>query len=62
MEFAVRFARKHETKGAVRFQEVDNKGNIVEFKESQIGTLYIRKNALQLPFPDFVTVTIKTGS
>lgn len=57
----VGFQRKNETKGAVRFEEVGGKGDVLDFKDCQIGTLYIRKSALQMPFPDFITVTVETG-
>lgn len=61
MNMTVKFQRKNETKGAVRYEEIDPKGAVMEMAESQVGTLYIRKNALALPFPDFLTVTIKPG-
>lgn len=60
-KIVAKFQRKNETKGAVRFEELDNKGSVIDFTDCQIGTLYIRKSALQMPFPDFITVTVETG-
>jgi len=42
----VSFQFERETKGAVRFQEVDDKGNVLSMGDgAKIGTLYIRKSA-----------------
>ena len=35
-----------ETKGALRYQEVDSSGAALELVNSVIGTLYLRKSAL----------------
>ena len=48
-----------ETKGAVRYQEVDSKGE--KLSNYAIGTLYIRKSALTTPYPTSLTVTILEG-
>lgn len=43
----IKFALERETKGAVRFQEVDGKGAALDIADgAQIGTLYVRKSAL----------------
>jgi len=59
MEKEIKFKFERETKGAVRYMEVDDKGNKAE--EYSIGTLYVRKSTLgdKLPPPKTITVTIK---
>ena len=42
----VRFKLEKETKGALRYQEVDEKGEVIEQAWAKIGTLYLRKSAL----------------
>jgi hypothetical protein len=59
MEIHVKFARKNETKNCVRYNEIDDNGNVIESNEATIGTLYIKKTALRLPFADFLSVTVK---
>ena len=51
-ELTARFSLERETKGAVRYSEVDTE---------IVGTLYIRKAALSEPFPKELTVTIHPG-
>jgi hypothetical protein len=41
----VRFKLEKETKGALRYQEVDEKGEVIEQAWAKIGTLYVRKSA-----------------
>jgi hypothetical protein len=36
-----------ETKGALRYQEVDEKGEVIEQAWAKIGTLYVRKSAFE---------------
>ena len=52
MYVEMKFKFEKETKGAVRFKEVEGDKGFV------VGTLYIRKTALQTPYPDEVKVTI----
>lgn len=59
MEVKMKFER--ETKGAVRFQEVDSNGNAVEVVDGVIGTLYVRKTALGGKVPTTLTLTIQTA-
>jgi hypothetical protein len=40
----VRFKLEKETKGALRYQEVDDAGKAVEQASAKIGTLYMRKS------------------
>lgn len=55
------FIFERETKGAVRYAEVDERGNIIaDYNEYMIGILYIRKSALNGDgIPSSLTVTIK---
>jgi hypothetical protein len=41
----VRFKLEKETKGALRYQEGDEKGEVIEQAWAKIGTLYMRKSA-----------------
>jgi hypothetical protein len=60
----VRFKLEKETKGALRYQEIDDKGEVVEQAWAKIGTLYLRKSAFErgAAFPQFLRVTVTTGS
>ena len=57
-----RFRLEKETKGAVRYQEVDEKGE-PELMSAKIGSLYIRKTAFErgTSFPQILHVTIGTA-
>lgn len=48
------------TKGAVRFAEVNDKGEVVTGDDSSITQLYLRKAALGGQTPQKLTVTIET--
>ena len=54
----VTMAYEKSTKGAHRFSEIDSKGNKVDFAFAVIGTLYVRKTAMELA-PPLLTVTIE---
>lgn len=62
MEFKLRFKLDKETKGAIRYQEVDpatgdeRKGN-----DAVVGTLYIRKYQISGDYPGELIVTIASG-
>ncbi len=43
----IMFVLERETKGALRYQEVDDTGKPVEQVWAKIGTLYIRKTAFE---------------
>lgn len=46
MEFTINMILRNETPGALRFEEVDEKGKVIPIKDgAKIGTLYIRKTA-----------------
>jgi late competence protein required for DNA uptake (superfamily II DNA/RNA helicase) len=55
-----RFKLEAETKGAVRYQEVNDKGEPEQMRE-KIGALYIRKTAFErgASFPQVLIVTIE---
>lgn len=59
MKKTIKMVLERETKGAVRYMEVDASGNQLELQDSTIGTLYIRKTALgvSIPNPIFITIT-----
>jgi hypothetical protein len=56
-----RFKLEKETKGAVRYQEVDDKGEVVEQTWAMIGTLYVRKSAFErgAAFPQLLRITVE---
>lgn len=46
-KISVTMKRVKETKGAYQYSEVDDDGNKIEdFRETKIGSIYIRKDAL----------------
>jgi hypothetical protein len=47
------------TKGAVRFAEVNDKGEIISGDESTITQIYVRKTALNGTTPQVAKVTIE---
>ncbi len=58
----VRFKLEKETNGALRYQEVDDKGQAVDQAGIKIGTLYMRKSAFERgkAWPQELRVTIDT--
>ena len=46
-----------ETKGAVRYKEVPKRG-----EEIVVGTLYVRKDALDKPYPTVLTANLEFSS
>ncbi|SRR6266540_1392421 len=58
-----RFKLEKETKGALRYQEVDEKGEAIEQAWAKIGTLYVRKSAFErgAAFPQMLRVTVETA-
>lgn len=56
----VKMAFERSTKGAVRFQEVTNDGTPINIADgAKIGTLYIRKSALDGTEPKSLSITIQ---
>ncbi len=53
----VTFALERETKGAYRYAEA-----VAEGAEALMGTIYVRKAALQGPAPARLTVTLSAAS
>lgn len=54
-QVSAKFVKDRETKGAIRYQEVDEEG---EMTINLAGTQYLRKSALRKPYPDYVTITV----
>lgn len=57
MTLTIALKLRNETKGTVRYEEVGWKDNA----DYALGTLYIRKNALNKPYPNAITVKIDDG-
>jgi hypothetical protein len=51
------FKLDEETKGALRYQEIDTDGNRVTSGLMQMGTVYLRKTALAGRRPTIIQVT-----
>ena len=54
----VRFKFMHETKGALRYIEINDQDEGIELKESVIGTIYLRKSALDGAHPQHIQVSV----
>lgn len=54
----IRFQMERETKNAVRFQEIDAEGKVLDNDACQIGTLYIKKRAFKSAIPNQIVVTL----
>ncbi len=57
MELTLHFAFEKETKGAVRYKEVDAEGK--DAFDAKIGTVYVRKSALPGKIVQKFTMTLK---
>jgi hypothetical protein len=57
----IRFKLEEETKGALRYHEIDEKGQVIEQTRAKIGTLYVRKSAFARggAWPQELCVTIE---
>lgn len=48
-----------ETTGAARFHEVDGKGKFIEdYRDCQVGSLYLRKTVMPETLPKSITVNV----
>ena len=58
-----RFKLEKETKGALGYQEVDEKVEVIEQAWAKIGTLYVRKSAFErgAAFPQLRRVSVETA-
>lgn len=66
MKTELRFVIEKETKGAIRYVEVDDADRPKDLADATIGTLYVRKSYLQRAGvvgndADYVTVTLDYG-
>lgn len=43
----VHFKIEKQTKGAIRFQEINDTGAVVDFHEAKVGVLYVRKTSFR---------------
>jgi hypothetical protein len=61
MTIEVKFKFEKETKGALRYQEVDEKGEPIEQVWAKVGSLYLRKTAFErgAAYPQTLRVEIK---
>lgn len=55
----VKFELARETRGALRYQEIDDNDQVLEIGAgAKVGTLYIRKDSgISTPWPRFMTVS-----
>jgi hypothetical protein len=56
---AAKFILERETKGAVRYQEIDEKDKPLDVAAAKIGTLYIRKATFSADAPKRIKVTVE---
>lgn len=54
-----RFKFANETKGALKYAEIDEAGETLDMVQSKIGSVYLRKTALDGARPRFIEVEIK---
>jgi hypothetical protein len=60
MPTIVKMRLERETKGALRYQEVDEAGQPVEQVWAKVGTMYLRKTAFERgAAPQSITVTVE---
>lgn len=60
MKMTIKFRMERETKGAVRYEEINAKDEAVEMADAKIGTLYVRKSAMGSEgIPTTLKVTIE---
>lgn len=59
MDISLHFTIEKETKGAVRFKEVNADGS--EAFDPKIGTLYVRKSAMGGKLVQNLTMTVKAA-
>lgn len=58
----VTFTLEKETKGALRYQETDGGGQALKIEGgAKVGTLYVRKSALNGEMPQKLKVTIEAA-
>ena len=61
MKEVIYMVLERETKGAVRYQEVDSDGKVKTIEDYTIGTLYVRKSALEGKVPQKLTLTVEAS-
>ncbi len=58
--FEIKMKLDKRTKGALRYREVDEEGNVLSMQDAKIGTLYVRKGAFHSE-PESLTVSVTEG-
>lgn len=58
MLISVRLVLEHKTKGALRYREVDDIGQVLPIVDAKIGALYVRKSALNGAEPKLIIARI----
>lgn len=61
MRHTVTLVLERETKGAARYQEIDDQGSPRDIANAVIGTLYLRKSKMPNPLPSQITVHVEAG-
>jgi len=54
-----RFKFANETKGALKYTEIDEAGEVIDMVHSKIGSVYLRKAVLDGTRPRFIEVEVK---
>ena len=62
MQFEVHFKLEKETRGALRYLEVDENGEVIEQAWAKIGSLYVRKSAFErdAAYPQALRIIVET--
>lgn len=59
MKVELAFEMTRETKNAVVYGELDDKGNLLETVDAKVGTIYLKKSITGENFPKTLRVTIE---
>lgn len=58
----VTFIKSKTTSGAIKFDEVDSEGHVLQMSEAQIGALYVRKSSeIGKKAPNKIIVTVEVS-
>jgi len=49
----------YDSKRSVRYNECDEQGVELDYARSAVGSIYIKKDVLGAPYPDYITVEIR---
>ena len=59
MKIKVQMTHERETKRTHRYQEIDDKGEMLDMSDAEIGSLYIKKSSLSAAAPQRITVVVE---